>query len=117
MQVIKTFANKASTDLTGYEGYAAEYDTSGINVCNAITDKAIGIITKGGATVSEVCIFGDCDAKAGGAIGAGKFLSSHTDGTLVVTASTAIEFALALQDIASGAFGPVFVTGSRNTAA
>lgn len=117
MTVRKTFANKSAVDLTGKEGYAVKYDTDGINLCSAITDKAIGVVTVGGATESEVCILGECEAKAGGAITAGNYLIPHTDGTVKNTTSSSTEFALAIQTIASGAWGIIYVYGSRNTVA
>jgi hypothetical protein len=115
--VRKVFANKSGTDLTGYDGYWVVYDTSGMALCSGITDKAVGVLTKGGATESEVCILGECQAIANEAIGAGKFLSPASTGKTALTASTAKECALALDAVASGAFGPIWVTGSRNTAA
>jgi len=115
VQVIKTFKNKASTDLTGYEGYSVEFDTTGINVCNAITDQAVGVIVKGGATTSDVCIFGEVSAKAGAAITAGKHVIPHTDGTVKDTTSSSQEFALALETGVAGDWVNIFVLGSNKT--
>ena len=48
-------ANKASTDLTGKEGYVAEYD-SGIKLSGGT--NALGIIVEGGVNSSDVAILG-----------------------------------------------------------
>jgi len=113
--IVKTLANKASTDLSGYEGYAVEFDTTGMNVCNAITDQTVGIITKGGVTESEVCIFGSALAKCGAAVTAGKMVIPHTDGTIKDTTGTSQEFALALETGVAGQFVNIFVLGCPKT--
>lgn len=115
MNVIKTFANKTSTDLTGNEGYAVKFDTSGIALCSAITDQAIGVITSGGVTESDVCIFGECAALAGATITRGKHVIPHTDGTVKATASSSQEFALALETGAAGDWVQIMVLGSNKT--
>jgi hypothetical protein len=115
MNIIKTFPNKTSTDLTGKEGYAVKYDTSGINVCSAITDQAIGVITKGGLTESEVCLLGECVAIAGAAVTRGKHIIPHTDGTIKDTASSSQEFALALETGVAGDWVQIVVLGSNKT--
>lgn len=115
MNVIKTLPNKTSTDLTGKEGYAVKYDTSGIALCSAITDQAIGIITVGGATESDVCMFGECAALAGAAITRGKHVIPHTDGTVKNTASSSQEFALALETGVAGDWVQIVVLGSNKT--
>ena len=117
MNVIKTLANKTSTDLTGKEGYAVKYDTSGIALCSAITDQAIGIITRGGATESDVCIYGECVALAGATITAGKHVIPHTDGTVKNTASSSQEFALCLESGVAGDLVQIVVLGSNKTVA
>jgi len=115
MNVIKTLANKSATDLSAYAGYAVEFDTDGINVCNAITDQAIGIITRGGVTHSDVCIFGECAAIAGAAITAGKHVIPHTDGKVKDTSASSQEFALALETGVAGDWVNLFVFGSPKT--
>lgn len=76
-------ANKASTDLTGKEGFVAEYD-SGLKVSGGT--NALGLITEGGATESDVAVLGTVDAvlrgKAQGTIAVGNKLAVHSDGTL-----------------------------------
>jgi hypothetical protein len=105
MQVVKTFANKAATDLSGKDGYAVEYD-SGMDVCDAITDLIVGIVTKGGDSTllqSDVCIFGECKAKLGGTVTKGQRVQPHTDGTLVASAaSSSTECGLALESGVAG---------------
>jgi len=117
MNVTKTLANKAATNLSTKDGYAAKYDTGGVNVCSAITDQAIGIIGRGGdATLlqSDVTIFGEALAKAGGTITRGQYITPHTDGTVVASAgSGCTEFAIALESAVAGDFFRVFVLGGH----
>lgn len=115
MNVVKTFQNKTGVDLSDYAGYAVEFDTDGIDICDAITDQAIGIVTLGGATQSEVCIFGECPALAGAAITRGKHVIPHTDGKVKNTASSSQEFALALETGVAGDWVQLFVLGSTKT--
>lgn len=117
MNIIKVFANKSATDLTGKGGYMVKYDTSGIALCSAITDKAIGVITLGGATESEVCVFGECQALAGGTVTAGRHVTPHTDGTAIVTASSSTEVGLALETGVAGNWCSIFFLGSNNAVA
>ena len=97
MNVIKTLPNKTSTDLTGKEGYAVKFDTDGNVVCSAITDRAVGIVVRGGATESDICIMGECIALAGGIVTRGKPVIPHTDGTVKDTAASSKELGLALE--------------------
>ena len=82
-KAIVRLANKASTDLSGKEGYVAEYD-SGLKVSGGT--NALGVITEGGETESDVAILGTVDAvlrgKAQGTIAVGNKLAVHSDGTL-----------------------------------
>jgi hypothetical protein len=116
MNVTKTFANKAATNLSTKDGYAAKYD-SGVNICSAITDQAIGIISRGGdATLlqTEVIIFGEALAKAGGTITRGQYITPHTDSTVVASAGAGCtEFAIALESAVAGDFFRVFVLGGH----
>lgn len=65
-------ANKASTNLTGKEGFVAEYD-GGLKVSGGT--NALGIVTEGGLESSDIAILGTFDgivrAKASGAIAVG----------------------------------------------
>ena len=83
-------ANKASTDLSGKEGYIAEYD-SGLKVSGGT--NALGAITEGGAASSDVAILGTFDGvlrgKAQGTIAVGNKLAVHSDGTLKALPATA----------------------------
>lgn len=117
MNVIKTFANKSSVDLTGKEGYAVKFDTNGVNLCSGITDQAIGIVVTGGATNSDICILGECQALAGGTVTKGKMVIPHTDGTVKNTASSSQEFALALEAAVAGDFFSLQVVGCPKTQA
>ena len=114
--MIFTFANKAATNLSAKDGYCAKYD-SGANICSAITDQAIGIITKGGDTTllqSEICVHGECAAICGGTITAGQMITPHTDSTVVASAgSGCTEFAIALESGVAGDWIKVFVLGGH----
>ena len=117
MNVIKTIENKAATDLSGKDGYAVKYDSGGANVCSAITDQALGIVTQGGDATklkSDVCIFGETQGILGGSVTAGQMLTPHTDSTLVATAASGCtEFAVALEDGVAGDWINVFVLGAQ----
>ena len=76
-------ANKASTDLSGKEGFIAEYD-SGLKLSGGT--NALGVITEGGATESDVAILGTFDGvlrgKAAGTIAVGDKLKVDSNGKL-----------------------------------
>lgn len=112
MSEIQTLSNKTGVDLSDYYGYAVKFDTDGVNLCSAIDDEAIGIISKGGATESEIVIHGRAVAKAGGTATKGKKGIPHTDGTVKNTASSSQEFCLILQTGIAGDLIDVFVLGS-----
>lgn len=116
MQVVVPFANTA--DLSAKFGYAVKYSGGVAAVCSAITDQAIGVITKGGdATLakSDVCIFGECSALAGGTITRGQFLTPKAaDSSVVATAASGCtEFAIALEDAVAGDLFNIFVLGGH----
>lgn len=83
-------ANKASTDLSGKEGFIAEYD-SGLKLSGGT--NALGVITEGGATESDVAILGTFDGvlrgKAAGTIAVGDKLKVDSNGKLAAYASGA----------------------------
>lgn len=83
-------ANKASTDLSGKEGFIAEYD-SGLKLSGGT--NALGVITEGGATESDVAILGTFDGvlrgKAAGTIAVGNKLKVDSNGKLAAYASGA----------------------------
>jgi hypothetical protein len=117
MNVNKTFKNKTGVDLTGKEGYVVFFDTDGINVASAVTNPATGIVTRGGATNSDVCIFGECTAICGADVTIGQAIIPHTDGTVKNTATTGVRFGMALESGVAGDWANVFVRGSEITAA
>ena len=83
-------ANKASTDLSGKEGLIAEYD-SGLKLSGGT--NALGVITEGGATESDVAILGTFDGvlrgKAAGTIAVGDKLKVDSNGKLAAYTSGA----------------------------
>ena len=85
-------ANKASTDLSGKEGYIAEYD-SGLKLSGGT--NAFGVITEGGATngSSDVAILGVFDGilrgKASGTIAVGNKLVVDSDAKVKALPATA----------------------------
>ena len=68
-------ANKATTDLTGKEGYVAVYDSGVALAATANLAGALGVIVEGGASASDVAIAGAYGGvvrcKAGGTIACG----------------------------------------------
>ena len=94
-------ANKASTDLTGKEGYVAEYD-SGLKLSGGT--NALGIITEGGASASDIAVLGTFGgivrAKASGTIAVGDKVvvdSAAKVKALPATAGTYTVVGVALQ--------------------
>lgn len=86
-------ANKASTDLTGKEGYVAVYDSGVALAATANLAGALGVIVEGGATESDVAIAGAFGGtvlcKAGGAIAAGSRVKVANGGKVEAYASGA----------------------------
>lgn len=94
-------ANKASTDLSGKEGFIAEYD-SGLKLSGGT--NALGVITEGGAENSDVAILGSFGGilrgKASGTIAVGDKLVVDSDAkvkALPATAGTYTVVGIALQ--------------------
>ena len=83
-------ANKASTDLTGKEGYVAEYD-SGIKLSGGT--NALGSIGEGGVNSSDVAILGAFGgivrAKASGTIAVGNKVVVDSAGKVKALPATA----------------------------
>ena len=115
-------ANKASTDLSGKEGFIAEYD-SGLKLSGGT--NALGVITEGGAENTDVAILGTFDGilrgKASGTIAVGNKLVVDSDAkvkALPATAGTytvvgvALEAAAADELFAFAPLAPVSVTVS-----
>ena len=92
-EAIVHLANKASTDLTGKEGYVAVYD--------------LGVIVEGGTTESDVAIAGAFGGtvlcKAGGTIAAGAKIKVDNGGTVTAyTSGAGTVIGVALEGAASG---------------
>ena len=99
-------ANKASTDLSGKEGFIAEYD-SGLKLSGGT--NALGVITEGGAENTDVAILGTFDGilrgMASGTIAVGNKLVVDSDAkvkALPATAGTYTVVGVALQAGAAG---------------
>ena len=93
-------ANKASTDLTGKEGYVVVPDSGLKLAATADLDKAFGVITEGGGTESDVAIIGAFGGtvvvKLGGTVAVGDKLKVDDGGTVsaYVDSGTVIGVAL-----------------------
>jgi len=95
-------SNKASTDLTGKEGYIAEYD-SGLKLSGGT--NAFGVVTEGGVDASDVAVLGTFGGivrgKASGTIAVGDKLVVDSAGkvkALPATAGTYTVVGVAVQD-------------------
>lgn len=90
-------ANKANTDLTGKEGYVAEYN-SGLQLSGGT--NALGIITEGGETESDIVILGTYGgtvrAKASGTVTVGTKVVVDSAGK-IKTAATGTVIGVALE--------------------
>ena len=94
-------ANKAGTDLSGKEGFIAEYD-SGLKLSGGT--NALGLITDGGAANTDVAVLGTFDGilrgKASETIAVGNKLVVDSDGkvkALPAAAGTYTVVGIALQ--------------------
>ena len=99
-------SNKASTDLTGKEGYIAVYDSGVKLAATASLAGALGAIVEGGVSSSDVAIAGAFPGvvrlKAGGSITAGAKLKVVDGGTVQAYSSGAgTVIGVALQSAAS----------------
>ena len=100
-------ANKASTDLTGKEGYVAVYDSGIALAATANLAGALGVIVEGGASASDVAIAGAYGGvvrcKAGGTIAAGAKIKADNGGTVTAyTSGAGTVIGVALESAASG---------------
>lgn len=69
----------------------------------AATDAVVGVITKGGLTYSDVCLFGKTKVIVGGTVAIGDRLTSTTGGkALKATTGARQEVAIALEAGVSG---------------
>ena len=86
-------SNKASTDLTGKEGYIAVYDSGLKPAATASLASALGAIVEGGVNSSDIAIAGAFPGvvrlKAGGAITVGAKLKVVDGGTVQAYSSGA----------------------------
>ncbi len=97
-------ANKASTDLTGKEGYVAVYDSGIALAATANLAGALGVIVEGGASASDIAVLGTFGgivrAKASGTIAVGDKVVVDSAGkvkALPATAGTYTVVGVALQ--------------------
>lgn len=115
MNATKVFVSSA--DHSAKDGYCAKYSGGVVVVCSAITDQAVGIISKGGTAaeaVTEVVIFGEAKAVLGGTVTAGQMVTPHTDSTVVASAGAGCtEFGIALESGVAGDTINVFVLGGH----
>lgn len=83
-------SNKASTDLTGKEGYIAEYD-SGLKLSGGT--NAFGVVTEGGVDASDIAVLGTFGGivrgKASGTIAVGDKLVVDSAGKVKALPATA----------------------------
>ena len=90
-------ANKPNTDLTGKEGYVAEYN-GGLQISGGT--NALGIITEGGETESDIVIRGTYGgtvrAKASGTVTVGTKVVVDAAGK-IKTAATGTVIGVALE--------------------
>jgi len=90
-------ANKPNTDLTGKEGYVAEYN-GGLQVSGGT--NALGVITEGGKEESDIAVLGTYSgtvrAKASGTVTIGTKVVVDAAGK-IKTASTGTVIGVALE--------------------
>lgn len=89
----------------GKEGYAVKYSSTGtVALSAAATDLAVGVITNGGATASDIALPGEIvPIKLSGTVKNGQRCQLYTDGTFVVeTTGARVVAALCLEDGVSG---------------
>jgi len=117
MTKIVTLPNKASTDLSAKDGYAVKFDTDGLAVCSAATDRVVGVLTTGAASGgnSGVCIHGECKAIAGGTIVAGQHVTPTTDGRVIATGASSQDFGIAIEGGVAGDWITIVVLGAPKT--
>ena len=117
MSKIITLPNKSGVDLSTKDGYAVKFDTDGINVCGAATDRVVGVITTGAAAGgnSGVCVQGSSKAIAGGTIVAGQHVTPTTDGRIIATGATSQDFAIAQEGGVAGDWISIVILGVAKT--
>ena len=95
---LNRMANKPDTDLTDKEGYVAEYN-GGLQLSGGT--NALGIITEGGETESDIVILGTYGgtvrAKASGTVTVGKKVIVDAAGKIKDLSSTGTVIGVALE--------------------
>ena len=102
-QALVRLANKASTDLTGKEGYAVVFNSGLDLAATANLASTLGVITNGGATESDIAVCGAYGGvvrvKVAGAVTVGAKLAVGNGGTFTAyTSGAGTVVAVALQD-------------------
>jgi len=95
--ILKTMDN-TGTDLSASDGLFVKNNAGVLVLATAATDDVVGVITRGGLTQSDICLFGKCNVKAGAAITKYAQLTATTGGkALTETAGARHIVALALE--------------------
>lgn len=106
-QAEKSITLKAAADLSTNQGYFVEVTAAQtVNVCNAITDIAVGVLRNkpdAAGKAAEVAIEGTTKVIAGAAIAAGAKVAPMASGKAQTAASTQFPRGIALD--AAGADG------------
>ena len=102
-QALVRLPNKASTDLTGKEGYAAVYDSGLALAATANLANTLGVITNGGAAETDIAVCGAYGGvvrvKVAGSVTCGAKLAVGNGGTFTAyTSGAGTVVAVALQD-------------------
>lgn len=109
---------QVSADSTALSGLAMKDSSGKIAKATAATDLPMGILVEvassSTAAAGTVCIDGPVFALAGGTITEGADVTSHTDGTLIVTTTKGNQiWGRALEDASSGDFFEMNVNIAR----
>jgi hypothetical protein len=111
--ILVNMENKSGTDLTEKDGYLVKLD-AGLALAGAATDAVVGVVVKGGATRSDICIFGRCAVRLGGTVTVLQAITATTGGVGLVSAGSGnrVEIGRALEGGVSGDLVEVMFTGS-----
>jgi len=114
---IISLPNKSAVDLSAKDGYAVKFDTDGINVCGAATDRVVGVITHGDIAggISGVCVQGPCSAVLGGTVLAGQHITPAADGRVIATGASSQDFGIAAEGGVANDRVKIFVLGAPKT--
>lgn len=100
----------AAADLSAKQYHFVKLTSSGVNVCSAITDVAIGVLqnTPSSGQPAEICIFGVTKVKADGTLAVGDRLGTSTDSQAdAIAAGTAITVTVLGQAITAASAGEI----------